>query len=234
MLLKDKWWDKSLNPCKGCTKVSPACDNCYACELIKKDGGNPHKVTFYENKIQIPLSWRKPCIIFMVSMGDIFHRDVPDEYIDRIFNSMSYQRHHRYMILTKRPERMHQYCKNYVQTHNGIFPSWVWIGVTAENQQMADYRLPILLNTPAHHHFVSVEPLLEPVKLNFTEKYKLQWTIVGGEKAGNKARFMDSFWARDIRDQCALNGVPFFFKQMTNKGPVPADLQIQQYPISLK
>ena len=234
MKTKIEWCDYSLNPIKGCTKISPGCDNCYAHTMLEKDGKNPFKVTLYEDKLQVPQSWRKSRIIFMVSMADIFHRSVPDAYIDRIFNAMSVARHHKYMILTKRPQRMYEYCMNYVKTHNRTFPKWVWLGVTAEDQKRADERLPILLNTPAHHHFVSVEPMLEPVKLTFSVKQTLKWLILGGEKAGSRARYMEPDWARDVRDQCIATGTPFFFKQMTNKAYIPADLNINQFPIGLK
>lgn len=176
-----KWWDESRNSIKGCTKISPGCNNCYACELIKKDGGDPYKITFHEEKLKIPQSWKKSKIIFMNSISDIFHSHVPDEWIDKIFIGIRESPHHKHLILTKRPERMYSYCKNYLDKH-GRFPKSVWLGVTAEDQIRADERLPLLLETPAYHHFVSIEPMLEPIKLTFSGKYKLDWAIVGGEK----------------------------------------------------
>lgn len=113
MSTKIEWCDETRNPIRGCTKISPGCQNCYACELIKKDGKDPHIVTFHENMLEISQSWRKSKIIFMVSMGDIFHSHVPDEWIDRIFNSINQAPHHKYLIITKRPERMLLYCKRY-------------------------------------------------------------------------------------------------------------------------
>lgn len=233
MATKIEWCDESRNSIKGCTKISPGCNNCYACELIKKDGGEPHKITFHEDKLQIPQSWKKSKIIFMNSMSDIFHHHVPDEWIDRIFNGMHESPHHHYMILTKRPERMQSYCKTYYEKYNR-FPKSLWLGVTAEDQQRANERVPLLLDTIAYHHFVSVEPMLEPIKLTFSGKYKLDWTIVGGERSWNNARFMNPDWPRDIRDQCKINNVPFFMKQMTNDAPIPVDLDIKEFPSSLK
>lgn len=233
MSTKISWCDETCNPIKGCTHISPGCQNCYARELLKKDGLDPSQIAFHEDKLGVPQSWRKSKRIFMVSMGDIFHKLVPDIWIDRIFRSMNQVPHHKYLIITKRPERMLQYCRNYVMKHN-LFPKWVWLGVTAEDQQRADERLPLLLETPAYHHFVSVEPMLEPIKLTFSGRYKLDWAIVGGEKAGNRARYMHADWARDVRDQCNAIGVPFFMKQMTNEAPIPVDLDIKQFPIELK
>ncbi len=230
---EDKWWDISRNPIKGCTKISPGCMNCYACALMQKDGIDPHTITFNESHLVIPQNWIKSKKIFMVSMSDMFHDHVPDNYIDRIFASMRQSPHHKYLIVTKRPHRMQHYCKSYYDKHS-TFPKSVWLGVTAEDQQRADERIPILLETIAHNHFVSVEPLLEPVKLVFEAKRKLKWIIVGGEKAGSRARFMDPDWARDIRDQCTANEVPFFMKQMTNKSPIPEDLNIKQFPSNLR
>lgn len=137
------------------------------------------------------------------------------------------------MILTKRPERMQSYCKYYYEKH-GRFPKSVWLGVTAEDQQRANERLPILLDTIGYHHFVSVEPMLEPIKLTFSGKSKLDWTIVGGERSWNNARILNPDWARNLRDQCKIKNVPFFMKQMTNDALIPDDLNINEFPLGLK
>jgi protein gp37 len=233
MATKIEWCDETINPVTGCTRISPACDNCYAIEMMKKDGKNPHQISFKNDQLKKLQKWRKSKVIFVVSMGDIFHQNVSDEYIDLIFAFMNRSPHHKYLILTKRAERMLFYCQKYCKKHNR-FPRWVWLGVTAEDQLRADYRLSLLLQTPAYHHFVSVEPMLGPIKLPFGGKYPLDWVIVGGEKAGNKARLMHPDWARDVRDQCNVNDVPFFLKQMTNELAVPADLNIKQFPQGLR
>ena len=233
-----KWWDESRNPIRGCTKISPGCDNCYACELMLKDGVNPHEVTLNKDHLTIPQSWRKSKKIFVVSMADMFHRAVPDEYIDLIFMHMHMNPHHKYLIVTKRPQRMRDYCKKHYEKH-GNFPKSVWLGVTAEDQQRADERIPILLDTISYNHFVSVEPMLEPVKLIFEAKRKLKWVVCGGEKINDpirkhEARVMEPDWARDVRDQCAAHNVEFFMKQMTNLEPIPTDLNIKQFPQELR
>lgn len=235
---EEKWWDESRNPIRGCTKISPGCFNCYACELLKKDGVNPHEITFNEDHIIIPQSWRKSRKVFMVSMSDPFHDHVPDSYIDRIFSSMKVNPHHKFLIVTKRPIRMRDYCRSYYEKH-GNFPKCIWLGVTAEDQQRADERIPILLDTIAYHHFISVEPMLEPVKLIFESKRRLKWVICGGEKINDprdkhKARLMHPDWARSIRDQCIANGVSFFMKQMTNRAAIHDDLNIKQFPLELR
>ena len=234
-----KWWDQSINSVKGCTKISPGCLNCYACEALRnKDGVNPHIITFHKDKLPIP-SWRRSYIVFMVSMSDLFHQNIPDAWIDKVFAAMNQAPHHKYVIITKRHERMYDYCTKYYIKYNS-FPKCVWLGVTAEDQQRADERLPVLLKTPAYHHIVSVEPMLEPVKLTFSGKYKLDWVINGGENINSygisrsNARSMNPDWARDVRDQCVENNVPYFMKQMTNCKKIPEDLQIQQYPMSMR
>lgn len=236
----DKWWDTSLNPIKGCKKISPGCLNCYACEILRdKEKVNPHQITFNEDHLSIPQSWKKSKNVFMVSMSDMFHDHVPDDYIDRIFSSMKMNPHHNYLIVTKRPLRMRDYCIKYYEKHGNFLKS-VWLGVTAEDQQRADERIPILLDTIAYHHFVSVEPLLEPVKLIFeANRRKLKWVICGGEKINDhqkkhKARIMDPLWTRYVRDQCIANAVPFFMKQMTNKKSIPGDLNIKEFPFELR
>ena len=233
MTPETKWWNKSINSVKGCNKISPGCLNCYACEILRnKDGVDPYKVTFHEDKLPIP-KWNKSYIVFMVSMSDLFNHQIPDSWIDKVFAEMNQAPHHKYVIITKRVKRMNEYCTNYYNKYK-TFPKSVWLGCTAEDQERADERLPVLLNTPAYHHIVSVEPMLEPIKLTFSGKYKLQWVINGGERTRNNARVMEAEWARDIRNQCAVNNIPYFCKQMTNNADIPQDLQIQQYPMSMR
>ncbi len=233
-----KWWSQSRNPIRGCHKISPGCDNCYALDLLIKDGFNPYNITFNTSHLTIPQLWKKSERIFMESLGDVFNSKVPDAYIDRIFDVMRVHPHHTFFTLTKRHLRMQQYCNDYYKKH-GFFPKNVWLGVTAEDQQRADERIPVLLETIAYNHFVSVEPMIEPIKITFSIRRKLKLVIAGGEniydpKRKHLARYMNPEWARDLRDQCFANGVKFFFKQMTNQAAIPADLNIQQYPLGLR
>lgn len=229
---------ESWNPVTGCTKVSPGCKHCYAERMARRLAGrhgypeapNHFDVTLHPDRLEQPLRWRKPRTVFVCSMSDLFHEDVPEEWIDRIFSVIDEARTHTYLILTKRAERMYEY------THNEAYIDWqwphVWLGVTAENQAMADERIPLLLETPAAVRFVSLEPLLEQIYLKPQWLYYncatpgmkdwdgLDWVIVGGE-SGTGARPMRPDWARNLRDQCQEAGTAFFFKQWGTADPGP-------------
>ena len=348
---KIQWATKVWNPVTGCTKVSEGCRNCYAERMANRLRGrcgypadDPFQVTLHPEKLNEPLKWRKPSRIFVCSMGDLFHPDIPDEYISKVWDAMWAAQQHIFLILTKRPERMlafireNAYAKHFgwednervpfkpgdlihiddlwmrdmcgwtasgkcdcnggyicdypADEHSGqcehgnrfclsrecpiacdnppkevlkendlegqyeidkegysIDCEWmqlhtrpkdayadnVWLGVTAENQEMADLRIPILLQIPAAVRFVSVEPLLGPVDLRHIQTSeveidsltgdhgvvrplagrsdnKLSWVIVGGE-SGPNARPMHPDWVRSLREQCQAAGVPYFFKQ---------------------
>jgi protein gp37 len=166
-------------------------------------------------------------------MGDLFHDRVPDGWINLIMDVMRKVPNHKYLVLTKRASRMNQYFTDFVK-RNGSVPENLWIGVSAEDQKRADERLPLLLETPAAHRFLSVEPLLEHVNLSLvTGISTIDWVITGGE-SGRQARFMEADWARAIRDQCKQYAIPFYMKQMSRKAEIPVDLEIQQLPIGLK
>ena len=197
-----------------------------------------------EPALEIPLRWRKPRKIFVCSMGDLFHPSVPFEFIEKVFSVIDRCPQHTFQILTKRPKRMAEYikgewCKEDSSMGFGAavmenFPN-LWLGVTCENQKCADERIPILLQIPAAVRFVSIEPMLGAIQLNKIHPldgqhwmrsveghYKaLDWVIVGGE-SGPGARPMHPDWVRSIRDQCQAAGVPFFFKQWGEWGPVSA------------
>lgn len=238
-MTKIEWADKSWNPVTGCTKVSPGCKNCYAERMARRLAGRcgypeaPHhfNVTLHPDRLEQPLRWHKPRRIFVCSMGDLFHEDVPSWFLDDVFSQMFVCNQHTFQILTKRPMRMLRYwkTKSYSPSSN------VWLGVSVENQATADERIPILLRILATVRFVSLEPLLGPVDISpymlhpsrksldfnkmpgkgdgFTYPFTgLDWVIVGGE-SGPGARPMKPDWARNIRDQCQTAGVPFFFKQ---------------------
>ena len=210
-----EWTDATWNPVTGCTKVSPGCAHCYAETLTLrfKRGGPflPGKSTIrlHQERLDIPGSWRAPRRIFVNSMSDLFHEEVPFSFIQEVFRKMETYDHHVYQVLTKRPERMLEFLKWDGRQQN--WPDNIWAGTSVENQYWADRRIPVLLKVPARIRFLSVEPLLRSVDLT-TLLGGLQWVIVGGE-SGHKARPLKVEWARRIKDACINAGVPFFFKQ---------------------
>ena len=207
---KIEWTDATWNPVTGCDKVSPGCKFCYAERLSKrlKAAGmakyrNGFAVTLHPDTLEIPLRWRKPRSIFVNSMSDLFHDEVPDDFIGAVFDVMTRADWHRYQVLTKRPERVASLNSTL------LWPAQIWQGVSVENQDYA-HRIDLLRDTAAAVKFLSLEPLLGPMaNLNLEG---IDWVIVGGE-SGPGARPMQPDWARDIRDQCLDAGVPFHFKQ---------------------
>jgi protein gp37 len=207
---KIEWTEATWNPTTGCTKVSTGCKFCYAevmARRLKAMGqpkyANGFNLTLHEELLEQPLRWKKPRRIFVNSMSDLFHMDVPDEYIGRVFDAMNNANWHTYQVLTKRAERLADLSRR--------FPSGphIWMGVSVESAGHT-WRIEHLRQTHAHTRFLSLEPLLGPLNdLNLTD---IDWVIVGGE-SGPKARPMDPDWARSIRDQCVSAQVPFFFKQ---------------------
>lgn len=205
-----EWTDSTWNPVTGCTKISSGCINCYAerMALRLKAMGNPSytngfNVTLHEEILELPLKWKRPQTIFVNSMSDLFHDDIPIEFIRKVFDVMHRADWHRYQILTKRSERMQELSP---------LLKWephIWMGVTVE---ASDYipRIEQLGNTGACVKFLSLEPLLSPMHNLRLEG--IDWVIVGGE-SGPKARPMKKEWAADIRNQCQSAKVPFFFKQ---------------------
>lgn len=206
-----EWTDATWNPVTGCTKVSPGCAHCYAetITLRFKRGGPflPGKTTIrlHSDRLRLPLTWKAPRHIFVNSMSDLFHEEVPDWFIQQVFTVMEQANKHTFQILTKRHDRLQ------VLSRQLEWPTNVWMGVSVENQYWADRRIPSLMQVPATVRFLSVEPLLKPVDLRGYLK-ALQWVIVGGE-SGPRARPIDPAWVRKIRDDCADADVPFFFKQ---------------------
>ncbi len=208
-----EWTDATWNPVTGCTKVSPGCAHCYAeaITLRFKRGGPflPGKTTIrlHWDRLWQPELWRTPRMIFVNSMSDLFHEEVPFSFVDKVFEVMESCSWHTYQVLTKRPERMLEYARSRANLKS--WPGHVWMGTSVENQYWADRRLPILRQVPAGIRFLSCEPLLKPLELDLRD---IHWVIVGGE-SGQKARPVDKSWVRDIRDQCRAAEVPFFFKQ---------------------
>lgn len=285
---KIEWTDATWNIVTGCSVISAGCTNCYAMRLAGARlrhtqsrngltvGGKAGpvwngKVRFNEQWLTQPLRWKNPRRIFVCAHGDLFHENVPDEWIDRVFAVMALCRNHIFQVLTKRPARMREYFaerwqgtsalpefgipagkptgRDYqveqamaelaetlgltdpdiddhwtpegrskvLETYKWPLPN-VWLGVSVENQDAADARIPLLLATPAAVRFVSAEPLLGPVDI--TKFGELDWVIVGGE-SGPHARPMHPVWARSLRDQCVQYGVPFFMKQWGAWAPEP-------------
>lgn len=312
---KIEWTDRTWNPTRGCSRVSEGCRHCYAEQIagrftkhalqdgeqdagvfagfavMKSDGAHwTGKVELIPDKLEEPLHWRKPCRVFVNSMSDLFHEALPDEAIDRVFAVMALCPEHTFQVLTKRPERMLNYCSALetrrrvgilsFQMAQGLpiprngrplphefrpssteeFPQlwsiWplpnVWLGVSVEDQNTADERIPLLLQTPAAVRFVSYEPALGPV--DFVPflcpmPESVNWLIIGGE-SGPHARPFDIQWARDVIAQCKAAGVACFVKQL-GRNPVtdgtfyaldidkghggemlewPADLRVREFP----
>jgi protein gp37 len=205
-----EWTDATWNPVRGCTKVSPGCKHCYAETLAERFRGVPghpfehgFDLQLIPSALELPLRWRASRRIFVNSMSDLFHDDVPATYIRRVFGVMKRASHHQYQVLTKRSERMARLAANIE------IPPQVWMGVSVENQKYTT-RIDDLRRVEASVRFLSVEPLLGPIEdLDLTG---IHWVIVGGE-SGHGARPMDPAWVRSIRDQCVASNVKFFFKQ---------------------
>jgi len=207
---KIEWTEATWNPVTGCSKASPGCLNCYAERMtmrLKAMGQANYSrgfdVATHEHTLGLPLGWKKPQMIFVNSMSDLFHPSVPKEFVQRVFNVMDFADWHTYQVLTKRAERLRELNDQL------IWPDHVWMGVSVENDDYK-YRIELLRNTSAKIKFISIEPLLGPItKLNLKG---IDWIIVGGE-SGPGSRPIKASWVADIRDQCVKAKVPFFFKQ---------------------
>ena len=244
-----EWTDATLNTVSGCTKVSPGCDNCYIETTPpfrmagRKFTGDPGHIplVFHEDRLQLPLRWTSPRRIFVNSLSDLFHKDVPDAHIARLWATMAVTPQHTYQILTKRPGRMRSLVGSDkfarlvdAELEKLGYRGWldsvlewplpnVWLGVTVENQRWADVRIPQLLRTPAAVRFLSCEPLLGPVTIDRAVPSQfmapgqpsVDWVIAGGE-SGPRARPMHPTWVLWLRDQCVGTGVAFHFKQAGN------------------
>ena len=219
-----EWTDETWNPVTGCTRVSPGCDRCYMftqyprLRAMRVNGyaTHPEDVQLLPERLRTPLSWKKPRLVFVNSMADLFHQRVPFEFIFQAFSVMqeaASKRGHVFQVLTKRPGRAVGWWEANAERFPDGWPPNVWIGTSVESQKYAP-RLTVLARLPAPVRFVSAEPLLEPLELTeWLGSGALQWVIVGGE-SGSGARPMDLDWARDLRDQSNATGVPFFLKQL--------------------
>ncbi len=207
---KIEWTDRVWNPSKGCSKISEGCKNCYAASFAKRlqamgmeDYKDGFKFQILPHRLNEPLKIKKPQRFFVNSMSDLFHEDMPDEYLDQIFDIIKKTPQHTYQILTKRAENMFEYFQN----HN--VPDNVWLGVTVENSSYT-YRIDILRKIKSTIKFVSFEPLIGPIDKIDLEN--IDWVIVGGE-SGNRARLIKPEWVNNIYLQCKKQNIPFFFKQ---------------------
>lgn len=209
-----EWTDATWNPVTGCTKIGPGCDNCYAARFAERwrgVEGHPYEqgfdLRFWPSRIEQPLKWRTPRRIFVNSMSDLFHKNVPVKFIDEVFATMESAEHHVYQVLTKRSSLMRRYVNRRYDGEPA--PAHIWLGVSIENREHLS-RIDHLRQVNATTRFISFEPLLGsigPLDLN-----GVAWAIVGGE-SGPGARPMNPDWARELRDQCLNQGVAFFFKQ---------------------
>lgn len=205
-----EWTESTWNPLTGCAKISPGCKHCYAERMAKRlqAMGQPNyahgfQLTIHENALEKPLEWKKPQVIFVNSMSDLFHKDVPVEFILEVFDVMRRAHWHTFQVLTKRAERLEEINPQIE------WPENAWMGVSIETQDYV-YRIDHLRRTHAKVKFLSLEPLLGPLEnLNLRG---INWAIVGGE-SGPGARPVMQEWVTSIRDQCLAAKVPFFFKQ---------------------
>jgi len=237
------WAQASLNFATGCTKCSPGCANCYAMDrtiprlqaMGQEKYKNGTKFTVHEKVMYEPLKWKNPRRIFVNSVSDTFHEEMPNETLQHFFqNVVSATPRHTYLILTKRPENMFDFFDQNRVFIPANMPN-VWIGITAENQEMADKRLSILKEIPARIRFVSVEPMLGPVDLSAYAEW-LDWIIIGGE-SGPKQRVIPFKYVQDLVHQAKQMGIPVFLKQMHDgerlvKEPhiwIPGETEHKQY-----
>jgi protein gp37 len=227
-----EWTNVTWNPITGCTQVSAGCDNCYALTLAhrllrkhytrrqptKNTAANrkdPFAVRLWPERLSEPFRWRRRQLVFVNSMSDLFHVDVPAPFVRSVFEVMLEADQHTYQILSKRPSRM----ARFVRKHSDLFPAGVvpphiWLGTSVEDSRVA-YRVDHLRNVPACVRFLSCEPLIGPITLDLTG---IQWVIAGGE-SGIHHRPLDLAWVRHLRDECLRRGVPFFFKQVGGRTP---------------
>ena len=205
-----EWTESTWNPVTGCNKISPGCKNCYAERMAKRlkamgseNYENGFKLTIHDHVVNLPLQWRKPQVIFVNSMSDLFHKNVPLDFILKVFETMNKAHWHIFQVLTKRSDRLLELNKYLPWSKN------IWMGVSVENQDYT-FRIKDLSKTDAAIKFLSIEPLIGPV-YRFS-LINIDWVIVGGE-SGPKARPMKEEWVVSIRNKCLKQNVPFFFKQ---------------------
>ena len=230
-----EWTDSTWNPTTGCTKVSRGCDHCYAERIANRllsstysrrlpvvdssvNRDDPFAVRIWPDRLVVPRRWRSPRRVFVNSMSDLFHQDIPELFVRQCFEVMLDVDRHVYQILTKRPSRAAKFVeRNADLFKDSAIPEHIWIGTSVEDQAV-DYRIRHLLGVSAKVRFLSCEPLIGSLELRpslpatLSASSRVHWVIVGGE-SGPKARKLDPQWVRALRDECAESGIPFFFKQ---------------------
>ena len=218
---KIEWTERSWNPVTGCSKVSPGCKHCYMFAMYPRlramgvagYSASPDAVTLLPERLLEPSRWRKPTRVFVNSMSDLFHPDVPFEYIEEVYVAMAKAPRHIYQVLTKRPERAVEWARTSDLVRDRGVIDW-WMGVSIESQDYAHRIETLAQGFPAGVLWVSAEPLLGPLDLSeYLDAAYIDWLVCGGE-SGPRARPMELDWARSLRDQCSEAGVPFFLKQL--------------------
>jgi protein gp37 len=215
-----EWTDATWNPVTGCTRISPGCDNCYAARFSERFRGVPghpfetgFDLTLRPERLFQPVGWKRPRMIFVNSMSDLFHKAIPQRHVAAVFETMENANWHTYQVLTKRSSLLRRFVN--IRYQNTLVPKHIWLGVSIENEQ-AKSRIAHLQSANVTVRFLSIEPLIAPVGRLPLEG--IHWVIVGGE-SGPHARLMKEEWAVDIRNQCVAAGVPFFFKQWGGRSP---------------
>jgi protein gp37 len=215
-----EWTDATWNPITGCTKISAGCDHCYAERFSERFRGTPghpfesgFDLTIRPERLEQPLRWRQKRMIFVNSMSDLFHKEIPHEFIGRVFDTMERADWHVFQILTKRSSLMRNFLRR--RYGSGRAPIHLWFGVSVEDGTKLS-RIRHLHEAPAGIRFLSIEPLIAPV--GTLDLNGIDWVIVGGE-SGPKARPMHPDWVRAVRDQCEAAQVAFFFKQWGGRRP---------------
>ena len=217
-----QWTDKVWNAITGCSKISTGCLNCYAERMSHRLAGrcgynkeHPFDINIHTDKIALPSKWKKPCRIFVNSMGDLFHEKVDNQWINLIWNEMFNNPRHTFIILTKRPERLLEWTQIKSRATgwpiDEIWPDWMWVGISAEDQASYDCRKQYLLDTPAAVKIISFEPLLECIDPG-PDLVKFQWITVGSE-TGSRLRPCDPLWIQELWLHAKEAHVPFFYKQ---------------------
>ena len=223
-----EWTNATWNPVTGCTKISAGCDHCYAerfSERFRGVPGHPFEsgfdLTLRPGRLEQPLQWKKSKMIFVNSMSDLFHKSVPYDFVDKVFDTMEQAGHHVFQVLTKRSSRLRTYVNK--RYGDGEAPMNIWLGVSVEDKSKRS-RIKHLQDTAAGIRFLSIEPLIGPAgRLDLDG---IHWVIVGGE-SGPGARPVEEEWVTDVRDQCVHEQVPFFFKQWGGFRPKTGGRQLQ-------
>jgi protein gp37 len=247
-----EWTQESWNPVVGCERVSPGCDHCYAIGVAHramqpahightiKRPGEPTDwtgvVRCLPERLDQPLRWKRSRRVFVNSMSDLFHPDVPDTFIEQVWRTIAVATQHTFQILTKRPQRMARYANQAVERGRGWVLPNMWVGTSIESRRYA-WRAEHVRATPAAVRFLSIEPFLGWLGCDLESLDGIHWIIVGAE-SGHGARPMDLAWARMLRDRCAKEGVAYFVKQLSGPGgraikdidQLPDDLRIREYP----